>query len=225
MVNQLSKDEIREERLRIGGGLQLEKGVVVVNHEYLDGEIPDDVKYLTKQEGIEKFNEISEGLGIPTLVNPTGYMAVDDNIYDYVKETFRDKYEDKFNKVKNGEELGNAYALEQTISRLDAKENNLVTQTMKPFLPANCKFSDLKNVRINDDMADSIDNIADSRIRMTITHALSRKLKDEGKRFKETVSEMNSHGMTFKKQLADELERPVIQNMNNKKTENSELVM
>ena len=74
-------------------------------------------------------------------------------------------------------------------------------------------------------MADSIDNIANSRVRMTITHSLSRKMKDEGKRFNEAVSEMNSHGMTFKKQLIEELERPVIQDMNHKKTENNELVM
>ena len=225
MVRELSKEEIKEERLRIGGGLQLEKGVVVVNHEYLDDEIDPSIKYLSKEEGIAKFNEISESLGIPTLVNPTGYMAVDDNVYDFVKETFREKYTDKFTKVKEGQELGNAYALEQVISRLDSKENNLVTQTMKPFLPANCKFSDLKNIRMNDDMESSINDIVDSRIRMTITHALSRKIKDEGERFREAVSEMNGHGMTFKKQLIEELERPVIETQDNKKTNNNELVM
>lgn len=208
----------------IGSGLQLEKNVVHVDHNIVGEFVDEDVKYLTKEEGIEKFREIAQAKEGKVISNPLGYMILSDNTYDYIKDSFWDKYETALESAidENGDvDSKYKYALQQTVDRLDSRKNNLVRQTISTFLPQDVKYTDLRNLRVTNEIKDLVDGIVDTRFNMTLVHANSRKF-EEG-RFDKEVKELNRQGAEFKKVIAKEWAKPVGQTV--KKEQDNEIVL
>ena len=88
----------------IGRCLQIEENMCHVNQDGLSQlvglEIPHHV--VSRDEGVELFNSAAKAAGLNELRDPKGYMALDDNVYEAIKDTYAEMYEDALQEIEDG---------------------------------------------------------------------------------------------------------------------------
>ena len=143
---------------------------------------------VSKDEGISLFNQAAETVGLNPLRDPKGYMALDNNVYEVIKDTYADKYEEALDHIEGGFGFGTTYAVESVLNKLDAE----VRSNVKEHLPKGVNYSDLRFIAATPEMEDVIDRFATKRVEMTLMKSISRSIEQE--RFDKTVNEYHAYG-------------------------------
>lgn len=149
----------------IGKQLQIEKDLC---HNFLDGGV------LSREAGISRFNEEAEKHGLKSLRDPKGYMTLDDNVYQAIKDTYEEKYEARAQDIEDGFSLGTTYAMDYVLDHLDST----VRKDSKRFLPDGMVYGDLRFIKNTPEIQDKIDKVVDRRVEMTLKYSISRSIDD-----------------------------------------------
>lgn len=175
----------------IGRCLQIEQSLCHVNAPELNKLIGNELTQdhiVSKDEGISLFNQAAETVGLNPLRDPKGYMALDNNVYEVIKDTYADKYEEALDNIEGGFGFGTTYAVESVLNKLDAE----VRSNVKEHLPKGVNYSDLRFIAATPELEDVIDRFATKRVEMTLMKSISRSIEQE--RFDKTVNEYHAYG-------------------------------
>lgn len=206
-------------REQIGYGLMLEKDHSYVNHAYIPGYLDKSIDLITREEAVKLFNEIAMENGYPHTLTPEGYMAQPDSIYNKIKDTYYNKYAQTRNDVANGYIDSYVQPFDYALKRINSpKRNNMVVEDMKNFLPKDIPFGELRFLKTNPEINESIEELVDSRIQMTIIYSKSRDYKNnqfkevrenfmkQGEKLVEQIKEVDEKSTLFKTTINNEVE-------------------
>ena len=206
-------------REQIGYGLMLEKDHSYVNHAYIPGYLDKSIDLITREEAVKLFNEIAMENGYPHTLTPEGYMAQPDSIYNKIKDTYYNKYAQTRNDVANGYIDSYVQPFDYALERITStKRNNMVVSDMSNFLPKEIPFGELRFLKTNDEIDESIEELVDSRIQMTIIYSKSRDYKNnqfqevredfmkQGEKLVEQIKEVDEKSTLFKTTINNEVE-------------------
>lgn len=184
MSEVLSRDDI-------GLCLQINKDHCYVDHSLIGEYVGDDVSLVTREEAIKLFNDIEEANGYTRLTDPTGYMTLDDSIYNSIKDSYDIKYEEKLNQIANGEVDSYVEPFIYSLNKIRSpKRDNMVVTDMNNFLPKGYNFRELRFLHTNPEIDNTINDLVDARIEMTLIYSKKRSYTaDQFKEAKETFFE------------------------------------
>lgn len=165
----------------IGSALQIEQEFCHANKAYCEGfiedierVIPDDPNdensIISREDGIKVFNRLCEFEQIKPLQSPIGYMTLDGNVYDKVKEAYDSKYQNAIKLSDAGQLRGSIYAIESVAGKIDKVTRN----DMSEALPKGINWSELRFVRATPEMEQNINKMAHHRLQMTLTNSIRR---------------------------------------------------
>lgn len=159
-------------RKEIGQAFTLHGNYVHVDLNKLAQYNTDEFRELiTKDEAINLFNSIAELNGAKPLLDPRGYFKpLENNIYDYIKEAYRDEFEEQLDNIEQGYSYGTTYALEAILDKLDSK----VAKDIRRFVPENMKYNELRFVEATDEVCDLVDAFAKTRVQYTQSYSIRR---------------------------------------------------
>ena len=150
------------------------------------------------KDGVELFNRMSEKLHAKPLKDPTGYMALKGNIYDYLHQEYRNQYEDTLQAIDNQLLDGTGYAVSHVLDTMQS----VVRKDIKPFLPEGETYGNLRFVEATDERKKAVRDFVRCRVDKTLTFEKKRsyekatlerthqKFLDAGERFKESLADV-----------------------------------
>lgn len=152
----------------------------------------------SKEKAVYVFNHISERRGIEPLRDPSGYMTLDNNLQQYVKSTYEDRYEETLEDIDDNIIDGTGYGVESVLNKLDST----IRKDVKEYLPKDMNYGDLRFVSATDERKEAVDKFVNARISKTLAYEKKRSYEPEAmeridNRFKEA-------GQTFKESLGEE---------------------
>lgn len=168
----------------IGQKLQIERDWC---HNAFSGQL------VTRQEGIDTFNEMAQAQGLSPLRDPIGYMCLDNNVYQAIKDTYTEKYDNKAYEVEQGLSMGTTYALDYVLDNLD----RFVRKDSKLFLPEDVSYGELRFISNTPEIQDAVDKMVDKRILMTLKASIRRSVTDDDfirtfSQFKESATQVGN---------------------------------
>lgn len=126
---------------------------------------------LTREEGVALFNRMSEARGVMPLRDPMGYMTLDGNMYDYIKEQYDFQYNDTIEAIDNGFINGNGRGCEAILDKLDAS----VRKNIREYcLPDGVNYQDLRHVQTTPELEDAASNFVKQRVTQTVNFEKKR---------------------------------------------------
>lgn len=126
---------------------------------------------LTREEGLALFNEMSEKRHTMPLRDPMGYMTLDHNMYDYIKDQYEFQYDDMIQNIDNGFINGSGRGCEAVLDKLDA----VVRKDMrKNCLPDGVNYQDLRFMSVTEDMANAVNEFVKQRVTRTVNYEKKR---------------------------------------------------
>lgn len=150
----------------IGRQLQIERNLC---HNQLDGGT------LSREEGIQRFNQEAQAQGLKPLRDPSGYMVLENNVYQAIKDTYEAKYDERAQLIEDGFSMGTTYAMDYILDHLDST----VRKDSKRFTPEGMTYGDLRFIRNTPEIQQAIDVMVDKRVEMTLMYSISRSIEDE----------------------------------------------
>ena len=146
-------------------------------------------------------------------------MAQPYSIYNSIKDTYYNKYAQTRNDVANGYIDSYVQPFDYALERITStKRNNMVVSDMSNFLPKEIPFGELRFLKTNPEINESIEELVDSRIQMTIIYSKSRNYKNnqfqevredfmkQGEKLVEQIKEVDEKSTLFKTTINNEVE-------------------
>ena len=181
----------------IGHALQVEGFSTHVDSNFMTAQNVEIPNNPTRLDGIKLFNEIAVKNELKPLVDPLGYMTLDNNLYIYIHDKYQTEYSKAINMVDNGLMRGGSYALRAVSDKLPQN----IRRDMTPFMPDNFKYSDMRFVRASDEMKNRVDDYVASRVKLTHLHSMRRRVEEE------TFDDIRSNLLTSGNKLKDLIEQ------------------
>lgn len=151
----------------IGKQLQIERQFC---HNTFDGNT------ISRESGIQRFNEEAQKQGLKPLRDPQGYMTLDHNVYQAIKQTYEDKYDEKAQEIEDGYSIiQSTYAIDAVLDKLDA----VIRKDSKRFVPEDMVYGDLRFIRNTPEIQERIDRMVDKRVDLTLKYQISRSIDDD----------------------------------------------
>ena len=125
---------------------------------------------LSKHEGVELFNNISKTHHVEPLRDPIGYMRIENNMYDYIHQTYYEKYDDILQDIHDNIVDGTGYGVQYILDNL----SKTIRKDMKDCLPYNMKYSDLSHIHITPERTTAVDKFVKARISKTLVYEKKR---------------------------------------------------
>ena len=120
---------------------------------------------LSGEEGVALFNQMSAARQVMPLRDPLGYMTLDDNLYDYIKDQYTFQYEDMIDNIDAGFINGNGRGCEAVLNKLDAT----VRKNIREYcLPEGVHYQSLRHVEATDDLCRAVDEFVKNRVTKTV---------------------------------------------------------
>lgn len=131
---------------------------------------------LSGQDGIKLFNQISMAKHVMPLRDPMGYMTLDNNTYDYIKDQYDFQYNDAIDNIDAGFLNGNGYGCDAVLEHLDRN----VRKNIREFcLPVGMHYQDLRHVAATPEIRDAVDEFVKWRVTQTINYEKKRDHTEE----------------------------------------------
>lgn len=126
---------------------------------------------MTREQGIALFNRISEIRNVMPLRDPLGYMAADDNLYNYIKEAYDFQYNDTIDSIDAGFINGNGRGCEKVLDNLD----KTVKKNVREYcLPDGVHYQVLRHVVMTDELQTAVDEFVKQRVTKTVNFEKKR---------------------------------------------------
>lgn len=126
---------------------------------------------LSREEGIALFNRMSETQHVMPLRDPMGYMTLENNTYDYIKDQYEFQYNDTIEAIDNGFINGNGRGCEAVLEKLDAT----VRKNIREYcLPDGVNYQDLRHVEVTPDLEEAVNGFVKQRVTQTVNFEKKR---------------------------------------------------
>lgn len=131
----------------------------------------DTESELTREQGISLFNRMSEARHVMPLRNPMGYMTLDNNVYNYIKDQYAFQYDDTIEAINNGFINGNGRGCEAVLNKLDYT----VCKNIREYcLPDGINYQDLRFMATTPEISDAVDEFVKQRVTKTVNYEKKR---------------------------------------------------
>jgi len=198
-------------RQKLGRSIQLERRgsdwLAHLDKETLqkDFNVSLNAHLTSKEKAIYVFNYISEQRGVEPLRDPAGYMALDNNLQTYIKQTYENRYEETLEDIEDNIIDGTGYGVESVLNKLDSTIRN----DIKQHLPKDMNYGDLRFVAVNDERKQAVDAFVNARISKTLAYEKKRsyepeameridtRFKEAGQAFQESLGDGNEKSLTL----------------------------
>lgn len=126
---------------------------------------------LSRQEGIRLFNQMSIQQQVMPLRDPMGYMTLENNVYDYIKDQYDFQYNDTINSIDAGFINGTGYGCEKILDNLDA----VVRKNIREYcIPSGVHYQDLRFVSLTPEIEQAVDEFVKQRVTKTVNYEKRR---------------------------------------------------
>ena len=156
---------------------------------------------VSKGEAVDLFNEAAKNQGVPPLYDPNGYMTLDDNVYDYIKEAYADEFEDTLDKIEKQYSFGSPYAMEAILDKLD----KFVRRDVAKLMPPGIKYHELRFIDATDDICDIVDDFAKTRVQFTQAWSVRRSV--DKSTLENLLNKLGSEGQKLSTAIGEEYKR------------------
>lgn len=196
--------DTREFRTKLGKALQREytnkKFIVHADVKTLESEfgVTADSHILSDEAGLALFNTISEANEIPALRDPSGYMALDDNMSAFIHDTYEDRYTNMLYDVEDELVDGTGYGLRHVISSL----NSTVRNDIKEYLPDDVNYGDLRFIKADAEKKQIVEKFVGLRLAKSLMY--ERKRDYEPATFERNKDQFIQAGTDLKNSLSGE---------------------
>lgn len=164
-----------------------------------------DQKTTSRESGIARFNEEAEKHGLKPLRDPQGYMTLDDNVYQAIKETYEEKYDAKAGEIEDGFSIiKTTYAIDNVLDSLDS----IIRKDSKRFMPEGMVYPDLRFIRNTPEIQEKIDNMVDKRVDITLKFQIARSVDDQ--EFQKTFETFVNAGKEFANVIQPKQEQELV---------------
>lgn len=126
---------------------------------------------LTREQGIALFNQMSEAREVTPLRDPMGYMTLDDNVYNYIKDQYEFQYDDTIQNIDAGFINGNGRGCEAILDKLDATVRKNVREYC---LPDGVNYQDLRFMAVTPDLENAVNEFVKQRVTKTVNFEKKR---------------------------------------------------
>lgn len=159
-----------------------------------------DNKTLTRQQGIDRFNQVAQEQGLAPLRDPKGYMALDHNTYQAVQETYARQYDQKAQDIADGFSMGTVHAMDGVLNKL----RSVIRADSRQFLPHGMVLGDLRFIKQTPEMQDTLDRLVSHRVEMTLKKSISRSVSQAS--FRQSYEAFHQDCQQFSHLLAETLQ-------------------
>ena len=149
----------------------------------------------TKEDGIRLFNQLSASLGARPLRDPTGYMALSGNLYEFLHQEYRNQYEDTAQAIDNQFLDGTGYAVNHVLDTLPS----VIRKDMQNVLPEGEVYGNLRFVPATDERKKAVKDFVQCRVDKTLTYEKKRSYEPA------TIDRMNQKFLDVQEHLKDTL--------------------
>lgn len=198
----LNKDEEKALWADIGKAIQIEGDFAHVDVKALDELRGDGYNktLISKDDAIKLFRETSDMNGAAELYNPTGYMKLEDNLYDFIHDTYEDVYERTLEAIDGGFAMGTVQSVEGVLNDLNKK----ISHDFRKYMPEGVKYGDLKFIEPTPETEEIVERFVEQRVRLTQSMAIRRSV--EKATIERIDANMKSIGEEFRGQVAYDIE-------------------
>lgn len=126
---------------------------------------------ITRENGIALFNRISETLHVMPLRDPLGYMKLEGNTYDYIKDQYEFQYNDTIDNIDAGFINGNGRGCEAVLDKLDATVRKNIREYV---LPDGMNYQDLRHISMTDELESAVNDFVKQRVTKTVNFEKKR---------------------------------------------------
>lgn len=130
----------------------------------------DTYHIYSKSDGIALFNEMCIALHAAPLREPTGYMALSGNVYEFLQREYRNQYEDILQGIDNQLVDGTGYGVAHVLETLPST----VRKDVLEFLPKGQEFGDLRFIAATEERKDAVRTFVKCRVSKTLTYEKKR---------------------------------------------------
>lgn len=120
---------------------------------------------LTREQGIALFNQMSEARHVMPLRDPMGYMTLENNLYNYIKDQYEFQYDDTIQNIEAGFINGNGRGCEAVLDKLDATVRKNVREYC---LPEGVLYQDLRHVDATPELQGAVNDFVKQRVTKTV---------------------------------------------------------
>lgn len=124
----------------------------------------------SKADGIALFNQMSTTLHASPLRDPTGYMALSGNVYEFLQKEYRNQYEDILQGIDNQLVDGTGYGVSHVLETLQST----IRKDVSEYLPKGQNYGDLRFLEATDERKDAVRNFVKCRVSKTLTYEKKR---------------------------------------------------
>lgn len=131
----------------------------------------DSKPEITREEGVALFNTMSKMRHVMPLRDPLGYMTLNNNLYNYIKEQYEIQYDEMIGNIENGLINGNGRGCEAILDKLDS----VVRKNLREYcLPDGINYQDLRNIAVTDGLEDAVGEFVKQRVTKTVNFEKKR---------------------------------------------------
>lgn len=197
----------RSVRDSLRGKIQLEYNsggwLAHVDTDYVKEQFQMDIHpTISKQQGIDLFNRLSEKAHAAPICDPIGYMALEGNMYEFIQTEYRNQYENVLQAIDNQMIDGSGYAVAKV---LDNVSSIVRKNIQKDCLPDGEDFGNLRFLKATEERKDAARNFVKCRVSKTLTYEKKRSYE------KETIARTNTKYYEAANRLKDAMFPPTEQ--------------
>lgn len=126
---------------------------------------------LTREQGIALFNRMSEIKHVMPLRDPLGYMTLEGNLYNYIKDQYEFQYDDTIQNIDAGFINGNGRGCEAVLDKLDSTVRKNVREYC---LPDGINYQDLRYVETTPELESAVNEFVKQRVTKTVNFEKKR---------------------------------------------------
>lgn len=153
---------------------------------------------LTREQGIALFNRMSEARHVMPLRDPMGYMTLEGNVYDYIKEQYEFQYDDTIQNIDAGFINGNGRGCEAVLDKLDVTVRKNVREYC---LPDGVNYQDLRFMETTPEIESAVNEFVRQRVTKTVNFEKKRSHSKES--LERDHEKFVAAGEALKDQIAD----------------------
>ncbi len=126
---------------------------------------------LSREQGIALFNKMSEARQVMPLKDPMGYMILDNNTYNYIKDQYQFQYEDTIQNIESGFINGNGHGCDAILNDLNATVRSNIRRYC---LPEDINYQYLRHVEATPEIKSTVNNFVKQRVTQTVNYEKKR---------------------------------------------------
>lgn len=131
----------------------------------------DSKPEISREEGIALFNRMSEAQHTAPLRDPMGYMTLDNNLYEFIKDEYDTAYNDAIDSIETGLLNGNGHGCQAVLDKLDA----VVRKNVREYcLPEGVNYQHLRNIETTPELEDAVGKFVQQRVVKTVNFEKKR---------------------------------------------------